>query len=119
MNMGDRADRVQVLLHRFIERSLTLREDADQTSGRVRFFDQAHRGFPRDRERHERVGEKNRVAERQHWQLGWNLQRPLEFGGRLRRDRVLRVIRHDSTHKKRATGQSAFPITRLPDAEIT
>ena len=61
--------RVEVFLQRFVFAGLALGEDGDQAAARHRFVDEADRALARDRERHERVREQHRVAQRQHGQL--------------------------------------------------
>ena len=76
VDVGGGADRIEVFLHRLFDRGFALREDADQLAGGVRLFDEADRGLARDRQRHERIGKQDRVAERQYRQFGRNLERP-------------------------------------------
>ena len=97
VDVGRGADRIQVFLQRLFDRGLALREDADQLAGGVGLFDQAHRCLARDRQRHERIGEQDGVAERQYRQFGGNLERP--FG-----------VRRDSSPDGRSSSLSVIGI---------
>ena len=66
VNMRERADGVKIRLRRVVDGRIPLREDADHRTGRDRVVDQLHRRFAGDRERHERIGKQDRVAQRQH-----------------------------------------------------
>jgi len=55
VNVGRGADRVEILEHRLFDRGVALGEYANHTPRRGGLVDQAHGGFPRDRERHERI----------------------------------------------------------------
>jgi hypothetical protein len=84
--------------------------DADQPTCGIRFLDELDRGFPRDRERHERIGKEHRVPERKHGQIRRHLYGALGLRARLGNDRVI-LFRHPihaavfgPRHKKRVTG---------------
>ena len=59
----------EVFLGGLFDRRVTLGEDGDQPAAGHRLVDEAHRGLPRDGERHERIRKEHRVAERQDGQL--------------------------------------------------
>ena len=77
VDVRGRADRIEVFLQRLFDRRLTLGEHADHPAGRGRLVDQAHRGLPGHRQRHERIRKQHGVPERQDRQLGRNRQRTL------------------------------------------
>jgi hypothetical protein len=68
VDVGGRPDVVEVGFSRLLDGGVTLGEDRDEAAAGHRFVDQANRRLPRDGERHERVGEQHRVAQRQHGQ---------------------------------------------------
>ena len=90
VNVRRRADRIEVVLDRFFGRRLALREDADHAAGGGRLVDEADRGFARDGQRHERVGEQNRVAQRQHGHFVGDRQ-PFCGGGVLDDERFVSI----------------------------
>jgi hypothetical protein len=81
VDVRDRADRIEILLQRLLEGRFPLREHADHPAGGVGLLDQAHRCLARDRERHEGIGEEDRVAKRKDRQFWRNLDRPVEVRG--------------------------------------
>ena len=66
------ADGVEIVLARLLDRRVALREDGDQLAVRDRIVDQADRALARHRQRHERIGKEDRVAQRQNRQLRRN-----------------------------------------------
>ena len=71
------ADGVEVVLARVLFRGLTLGEDGNHPAGRDGVVDQPHRALASHRQRHERIGEQHRVAQRQHGEFSGNLERLL------------------------------------------
>ena len=69
VDVAGRADRVQIVLLRLLDRRVALREDANQLAAGDRLVDEPDRALARHRERHERVRKQHRVAERQDRQL--------------------------------------------------
>ena len=74
VDVGGRADRVEVLLQGLLDGRFALREDADHPARRARFVDQSDRRFARHGQRHEGIGKQHRVAERQHRHVVGNRQ---------------------------------------------
>ena len=68
------ADRIEVVLERFLDGRLALGEDANHPAGGAGLVDQADRRLARDGQRHEGVGEQHRVAQRQHGHVVGNRQ---------------------------------------------
>ena len=68
VDVGGRPDFVEVGLGRLLDRGVALREDRDEPAAVHRFVDQPDRCLPGHGQRHERVGEEHRVAQRQHGQ---------------------------------------------------
>ena len=76
VDVRDRADAVEIVLAGLFRRRLALREDADELVALDGRLDEPHGTLSGHRQRHEGVGEQNRVAERQDRQLRRNGQRP-------------------------------------------
>ena len=75
MDVRRGADRVEIGLAGFLDPRVALGEDRDELAVRDHVVDQADGALAGHRERHERVGEEHRVAQRQHGQLGRNRER--------------------------------------------
>ena len=67
-----RADAVQIVLRRLLDRRVALREDRDQLAVGDRVVDEADGALARHGQRHERIRKEHRVPKRQDRQLGWN-----------------------------------------------
>ena len=76
VDVRGRANRVQVLLVRFVERGVALREHADDLARIDGLVDQPDGALARNRQRHERIGEQHRVAQRQQRELWRDRERP-------------------------------------------
>ena len=68
VDVGGRPDLVEVGLGRLLDGGVALREDRDQPAAGHRLVDQPDRRLAGHGQRHERVGEEHRVAQRQHGQ---------------------------------------------------
>ncbi len=85
VDVGGRADRVEVVLAGLLDGRVALGEDGDQLAAADRIVDQADGALAGHGERHERVREEDGVAERQDRELGWNRERPLPARGLVER----------------------------------
>ena len=97
------ADGVEVLLARLLHRRVALREDGDQLAGADRLVDQAHRALARHGERHERIREEHRVAERQDRQLRRDHERLLNPAHVVQRG-LLWCVAHRQPSARRTEG---------------
>jgi hypothetical protein len=77
VNVARGTERVQIGLLRLFDGGIALREDANQLTAGNRLVDQPDRAFARDGQRHERVREKNGVAERENRELVGKIERPI------------------------------------------
>jgi hypothetical protein len=66
VDVGRRARAVQIVLGGLFNRRVALREYPDDPAGGGRFVDQANGALAGDRERHEGIGEQDRVPQREH-----------------------------------------------------
>ena len=93
------ADLEQVILARFLKRSIALREDRDQLAVGDSIVDEAHGAFARHGERHERVGEEYCVPQRQDRKFWRNRKRPIGNREVLGLE-ILDLIAHGETPSK-------------------
>ena len=111
-----RADGVQIRLPRLFDRGVPLGEDGDEFAVRDRVVNQTDGAFARDSKRHERIGKKDGVPQRQNRQLGGNRERPVA-GGQILRFQVFELIAHgDLTLQKNALlrGKAGGEVVRAP-----
>jgi hypothetical protein len=71
------ADRIEIVLERFLDRRFALGEYRDHATGSCGLVDEPHGSLAGDRQRHEGVGEEDRVTQRQYRQVRRDRERPL------------------------------------------
>ena len=75
VDVGERADPVEVALDRIVDGGVALGDDADDLALAHRVVHEGHRALPRHGQRQDGVGEQDRVAQRQDGELRRDLAR--------------------------------------------
>ena len=95
VDVGRRANRIQILLRRLLGARLDLGKHPDNPAVGDRLLDQADGTLASHRQRHEGIRKQDGVAQWQHRQLGWDRDRPLNARELLVEELVL--IAHRAT----------------------